>query len=94
LRQYDIIVRSEFYVSAILEELPTYIYELTDGRFVLRNGIPVVSVQKLTGIEPSTSILREGPIPVLATVHEHIDDSIVLKKLTPGAVLEKIIWPT
>lgn len=94
MRQYDIIVRSEFYVSAMLEELPTYIYELTDGRFVLRNGIPVVSVQKLTGIEPSISILRESPIPVLATVHEHIGDSIVLKELTPGAVLKKIIWPT
>lgn len=94
MRQYDIIVRSEFYVSAILEELPTYIYELTDGRFVLRNGIPVMSAQKFVSMEPIASMLREGSIPVLATVHEHINDNIALKELAPGAVLEKIIWPT
>lgn len=93
MRQYDIIVRSEFYVSAILEELPTYIYELTDGRFVLRNGIPVMSAQKFVSTEPATSVLRDNSALVLATVHEHIDNSIVLKELAPGAVLDKIIWP-
>lgn len=93
MRQYDIIVRSEFYVPAILEELPTYIYELTDGRFVLRNGIPVMSAQKITGMEPIATILREDGVLALATTYEHINNNIILKELFPGAVLRKIMWP-
>lgn len=93
MKQYDIIVRSEFYVPTIIEELPTYIYELTDGRLVLRNGVPVMLAQKFSSMEPIASVLREDSSLVLTTVHEHIGDDIVLKELAPGTVLGKVVWP-
>lgn len=80
-RQYNITVRSEYQISAMLDELPTYIYQLIGDKLILQSDSAFAVLQKSFYVDELKFLLVGSDANPLKISLESGDDHFVLQEL-------------
>lgn len=93
-KHYNIVVRSGYHISATLDELPTYVYNMLHNSLILLSNPANPSLQKYLHLDELVAILREAEADPLKSSFVSSESHVVLKELSPGILVVKVVEPS